>query len=113
MNMDIPDNNALMDEVKIDLNMLRTLVLDGVDGEVGGSNIVAVEKRTLGEGAVKLLEELSQTTHLSHPSSDSPVLNLITRARDHELTLGEARDEVGPRNTAYLEVDRWVAGHSA
>jgi hypothetical protein len=32
-NTDIPNGNALTDEVKIDLNMLHALVLDGVDGE--------------------------------------------------------------------------------
>jgi hypothetical protein len=56
---DVLDNNALMDKVKIDLNMLRALVLDGVDGEVDGTYVVAIDKRTPSEGVVKLLEELA------------------------------------------------------
>jgi hypothetical protein len=46
---------------------------------------------------VKLLEKLTQSARLSHPISNSQVLNLITRAEDHGLTVGGPRDEVGPK----------------
>ena len=34
MNTNVPDSHALTNEVKIDVNMFRVLVLHGVDGEV-------------------------------------------------------------------------------
>jgi hypothetical protein len=39
----VPDGNALADKVKINLNMLGALVLNGVGGEVDGTDIVAVD----------------------------------------------------------------------
>jgi hypothetical protein len=35
-------SNALVDKVKINLNMLGALVLNGVGGEVDGADVVAV-----------------------------------------------------------------------
>jgi hypothetical protein len=40
----VPDGNALIDKVKINLNMLGVLVLNGVGGEVDGANVVAVDQ---------------------------------------------------------------------
>jgi hypothetical protein len=40
----IPDGNALADKVKINLNMLGALVLNGVGGEVDGVDVVAVDQ---------------------------------------------------------------------
>jgi hypothetical protein len=40
----IPDINALVDKVKINLNMLGALVLNGVGGEVDGIDVVAVDQ---------------------------------------------------------------------
>ena len=34
METDIPGSNMLTNKVKVDLDMLRALMLDGVDGEV-------------------------------------------------------------------------------
>jgi hypothetical protein len=40
----ITNGNTFPDEVKIDLNMLRALVLDGIGGHVDGADVVAVDK---------------------------------------------------------------------
>jgi hypothetical protein len=40
----IPDINALVDKVEINLNMLGPLVLNGVGGEVDGIDVVAVDQ---------------------------------------------------------------------
>jgi hypothetical protein len=40
----IPDINALVDKVEINLNMLGALVLNGVGGEVDGIDVVAVDQ---------------------------------------------------------------------
>jgi hypothetical protein len=52
---------------------------------------------------VKLLEEVTQPTHLSHPICDGPILSINTGAGDHMLTLGEPRDEVGPKEHCIAE----------
>ena len=38
--------------------MLRPLMLDGVGGEIHGTDVVAVDERDLGERAVELRQEL-------------------------------------------------------
>lgn len=96
MNTDIPDNNALTDEVKIDLNMLCVLVLNRVDREVGGIDVVAVDKSTYREGIVELPKDLAASAHFSHTIGNNAVLSLSAGAGDHELTLGEPEDEVIP-----------------
>ena len=64
MNVPDPNGNTLTNKVKIDLSMLLTLVLDGIDGEVHDANIPALDKRAPSKGVVKLLEE---PAHLNHP----------------------------------------------
>jgi hypothetical protein len=46
----VPDGNALADKVKINLNMLGALVLNGVGGEVDGADVVAVDQSGLRQG---------------------------------------------------------------
>jgi hypothetical protein len=42
---DLTDGNLLSDEMKINLHMLRVLMLNGVGGEVHGADVVAVDLR--------------------------------------------------------------------
>jgi hypothetical protein len=39
-----PKSGAFPDEVQVNLHMLGALMLDGVGGEVGGANVVAVDE---------------------------------------------------------------------
>ena len=55
----IADGDSVAHEVRIDLHMLRPLVLDGVGGEIHSADVVAVDERALGERAVELRQELS------------------------------------------------------
>jgi hypothetical protein len=41
--MNVLDNNTLAEKVKINLNMLGALVLNGVGGEVDGTDIATVD----------------------------------------------------------------------
>jgi hypothetical protein len=43
----ITDGNAFPNEVEVDLDMLRTLVLNGVVGEVDGADVVVVDESAL------------------------------------------------------------------
>jgi hypothetical protein len=85
-NTDVPDNNALTDEVKIELNMLSVLVLDWVDKEVDGTDVDAIDKYTPGERVVELLKELSELAGFSHAIRKSVVLSLGAGVGDHGLT---------------------------
>jgi hypothetical protein len=40
----VPDGNTLTDKVKVNINMLGALVLNGVGGEVNGADVVAVDQ---------------------------------------------------------------------
>jgi hypothetical protein len=42
--LDITNSNTLLNEVEIDLNMLGTLMLNGVGGHVDGADVVAVNQ---------------------------------------------------------------------
>jgi hypothetical protein len=40
----VPDGNTLMDKIKINLNMLGVLVLNRVDEEVDGTDVIPVDQ---------------------------------------------------------------------
>jgi hypothetical protein len=67
--------------------MLGPLVLHWVGGEVDRADVVAVDQRAPGQGAVKLGEELPEPGSLRHAVGHITVLRLGTRARDDRLAL--------------------------
>ena len=87
-NPNVSNGNPLPDEVEVDLNMLRALVLDGVGGELHSADVVAVNEGAPTKRLVELEEELAQPGRLGHAVSHGAVLSLSTRARDHGLPLG-------------------------
>jgi hypothetical protein len=44
---DITDGNAFPNDVEVDLNILCTLVLNGVGGEVDSADVVTVDKSAI------------------------------------------------------------------
>lgn len=96
-NTNVFDGNVLADEVKIYLNMLRALVLDQVDGDVGCIDVVTIDDDILGEQAMELLEKMAQPTHFSHTIDDVAMLGFHARASDRRLTLRGLGDEVVPK----------------
>ena len=95
-NPNLADGDPVPNEVEVDLNMLRPLVLNRVGGEVHGANVVAVDKLAPGERAVELHQELAKPGHLCHAVSHGAILGLGTGAGDHRLSLGRPRDKVAP-----------------
>jgi hypothetical protein len=59
----VPDGNTLADKVEINLDMLGALMLDGVGGEVGGADVVAIDQSGLRQGVVQLHKQLMKPTH--------------------------------------------------
>jgi hypothetical protein len=53
---DITDGHAFPHKVEVDLDMLHALVLNGVGGEVDGTNVVAVDEGALYQQSVELLK---------------------------------------------------------
>jgi hypothetical protein len=84
----ITDGNAFSDEVKVDLDMLCTLVLNEVGGEVDSADIIAVDKSALRQQSMELLEELPEPTGFSHAIGNNVILNLRPRAGHDVLALG-------------------------
>jgi hypothetical protein len=54
--MDITDGHAFPHKVEVDLNMLHALVLNGIGGEVDGTDVVAVDEGALCQRSVVLLK---------------------------------------------------------
>jgi hypothetical protein len=51
-------SNTVTDEMKINLNMFGSLVLDGVGRHVHGADIVTIDHCSSGRGVMELLEKL-------------------------------------------------------
>jgi hypothetical protein len=91
---DITDGNMFPNEVEVDLDMLYTLVLNGVAGEVDSANIITVDESALWQRSIELLEELSEPTSFSHAVGHGVILSLGVGSRDDVLMLGGPGDEV-------------------
>jgi hypothetical protein len=50
---------VFLDEVEVDLDMLGALMLNGIGGEVDGTDVVIVDESALRQRDMELLEELS------------------------------------------------------
>jgi hypothetical protein len=86
------DINA--NEVEINFNMLRALMLYGVGGEVDHTDVVAVDQGGPWWGALQLLKKPMEPARLRHAVGHNEVLRLITRTRDDVLTLRGLGDKV-------------------
>jgi hypothetical protein len=85
--------DTLLDEVEIELDMLRALMLYGVGGEVHGTDVVKVDKGAPRQRTVQLLEELTKPRRLGDAVSHNAVLNPGARAGDDRLPLQGPGDE--------------------
>jgi hypothetical protein len=71
---DLIDENFLSDKMKINLHMLRTLMLNGVGGEVHDADVVTVDESATRWRCLELMQELVQSGGLSHTIGDGTVL---------------------------------------
>jgi hypothetical protein len=91
---DFTDGNLLSDKMKINLHMLSALMLNGVGGEVHGTNIVAVDKCALRRWSLELVEQLTQPGGLSHTVGNGMIVDLNAEAEDDSLPLGRPGNQV-------------------
>jgi hypothetical protein len=91
---DLTDGDLFSDEVKINLHMLGALVLNGVVGEIHGTDVVAVDERAPRRRCMEFQQQLAQPGGLSHTVGDDAVLSLRTGAGDDSLPLGGSGHQV-------------------
>jgi hypothetical protein len=94
---DLIDDNLLSDKIKINLHILGALILNGVGGEVHGTNIVAVDKCAPRRWGLKLVEQLTQPSGLSHAVCNDMILGLSAGAGDDGLSLDRPGNQVVPQ----------------
>jgi hypothetical protein len=94
--VDLTDGNLLSDEMKINLHMLRALMLNGVGGEVHGTDVVTVDESAARWRSLELMQELAQPGGLSHTIGDDTVLGFGAGVGDDSLPLGRPGDQVVP-----------------
>jgi hypothetical protein len=80
--------------VEVDLDMIYTLVLNGVGEEVDGADVITVDESDLLQWSMELLEELPEPTSFGHTICHDVILSLGARSGDDILALGGPEDEV-------------------
>lgn len=87
-------SNFLTNKVDVDLNVLRTFMLNRVGGEIDGTDVVAEDHCRRAERGAEFIQKLAKPTTLSDSMSDSTILRFGTGAGDHGLPLGGPRDKI-------------------
>jgi hypothetical protein len=85
---DLTDADLLSDKMKINLHMLRALMLNGVGGEVHDTDVVAVDESVPQRQSLELMQELTQLGCLSHTIGHDVVLGFRIGLGDDSLPLG-------------------------
>jgi hypothetical protein len=94
---DLTDDNLLSNKMNINLYMLGALMLNGVDGEVHGADVVAVDKDAPRRWGMELMEQLSQPSGLSHVVGNGMILGLSAGAGDDGMPLDRPGNQVVPQ----------------
>jgi hypothetical protein len=108
---DLTERNLITDEVEVDLDVLRVLMLHWIAGHVYSTDVVTENHCGPPKWGMQLQQELLEPGSLSYGIGNRTVLSLSTGAGDCRLEDQEIR--LAPRNTAYLEVDLRVSGQPA
>jgi hypothetical protein len=111
-NSHVPDGDTLANEVEVELDMLRALMLDGVGGEVHSTDVVTVDECAPYQQTVQLLKQLTKPCRLGNVVGHSAVLGL--GAGDNRLplrgpgdkTVAKEYDETGGGSTR-VRTGRW------
>jgi hypothetical protein len=93
---DLTEGNLLSDEMKINLHMLRKLMLNEVGEEVHDANVIIVDESAVRWQSLELMQELAQPGGFSHTIGDGMVLDFGVGAGDDSLPLGRLGDQVVP-----------------
>jgi len=83
----ITNGDTLSDEVEINLDVLRALMLHWVGGHVHSADVVAVDQRSAVKGSVELRQELAQLGCLGNAIRHCAILSFSTGSGDGVLAL--------------------------
>jgi len=75
---DITNSNTLLHEVKINLNVLGALMLDGVAGYVDRADVVTIDQRSALGRRMELKEKLAQPCGFGNTICHNAVLSFST-----------------------------------
>jgi hypothetical protein len=87
-NPNLTKRHLFADKMDVDLDVLRTTMLNRVAGHVDSADIITKDDGCGTERAMKLVKKLTKPTTLSHSVSDSTILGRSTGARNCSLALG-------------------------
>jgi hypothetical protein len=90
------DGNLISDKMKINLHMFKALMLNGVGEEVHDADVVTVDKGALRRRGLELVEQLSQSSGLSHAVGNDTILGLSAGVGDDGLPLDLPENHVVP-----------------
>jgi hypothetical protein len=93
---DLTHGDSLSNKIKINLHMFGVLMLNGVDREVHGADVVAVDESAPRRQTLELMEQLAQPGGFSHAVGDGAVLGFHAGPRDDRLSLGRPGHKVVP-----------------
>jgi nucleoside-triphosphatase THEP1 len=85
--VNITSDDTLADKVKVDLHVLRALMLHKIIGKVDHVDVVTVDEGGALEGTVELLEKLAKLGGLDHSFGHIVVLGLSTGVGDDRLPI--------------------------
>ena len=86
--------------MQVELHMLRPLMLYGVGAEIHGADVVAVDKRALGERDVELRQELSESGRLVTPLATARYSDSALERETTGCRLDDQEIRLPPRKTA-------------
>jgi len=95
-NSEITNCNPLPNEVKINLDVFRALMLNRVESHVDSTDIITIYQCSAAKRGMKLLKQLAQPSSLGDTIGHGAILSLGTGSGDSSLTLGGPRDEIVP-----------------
>jgi hypothetical protein len=93
---DLTHGDSLSNKIKINLHMFGVLMLNGVDREVHGVDVVAVDESAPRRQTLELMEQLAQPGGFSHAVGDGAVLGFHAGPIDDRLSLGRPGHKVVP-----------------
>jgi hypothetical protein len=99
---DLTKRDLLVNEVDINLDVLRSTMLNRVASHVNSTDVVAEDNGRRAKRTMNLGKKMSKPTTLSHSMSHDSVLDLGTRPRYHGLAFR------GPGHQVISKVDTIV-----
>ena len=87
-NPNLTERHFFPNKVNVNLDVLRTAMLNRVASHVDSANIFTKDGSGSVEGAMKLMQKLTKPRTFSHSVNHDTIVGFVTRARDCSLAFG-------------------------